>query len=406
VQCAQLIGDGAAVDLLDLRDGLWEGWVSISQFHLSSYVRFHYVTAFRPQIQVLLPVDGYVYGPSVKPVIVTHISDVSEPSEPLLGIYLHIEINNQVFGLVRNPGRDKYIPLKDASGNLIEDGTYTVELQVLDLLERPCGDPVSITLVIRRAHQHEPNLADGAALPALPGGFSWLDGVVRNASMEEDVLRNTSMEQDVAAPPEGGQCRRCSAHGRCMGRGCECEADWVGARCEHHVLFHTHRIVEMLISFCAPRCEHHVLFHTHFLPLPWRAAGDVERAGVAAALSGELELLQNPPDCAKPSRFLTDSKQHPLALGHGLRSAAHAHCPARPTQHRKRQAVTPPWQVGGADAGGGAGQGHGVPPGQHVAALPLRQVRQGLDAHSAVPSLAVTLAVRATLYTRCTARLW
>jgi hypothetical protein len=304
VQCAQLVGDGAAVDLLDLKDGLWEGWVSISQFHLSSYVRFHYVTAFRPQIQVLLPVDGYVYGPSVKPVIVTHISDISEPSEPLLGIYLHIEINNQVFGVVRNPGRDKYIPLKDASGNLIEDGTYTVELQVLDLLERPCGDSVSIQVVIRRAQQQPHGAAaaaDGSLL--LSGAGSWLDGVLRNATLEDSVV--------VAS--EDGQCRRCSSHGRC-GRGaagegceqhgtcggCECEPDWIGARCEHHVLF-----------------------HTHFLPLPSHTPGDVERAGAVAKLSRELDALQNPPDCADPAgRFLTDTKPHPLALGHGLRSSA------------------------------------------------------------------------------------
>ena len=130
VPCALLIGDGAAVDLLDMKDGLWEGYVSIAEFHLSSFVRFHYVTAFRPQIQVLLPLAGYVYGPDVNPVIVTHISDVSEPSEPLLGIYAHVEVDGRFFALIRNPGRDKYIPLRDAAGNTIADGDYHVELQV------------------------------------------------------------------------------------------------------------------------------------------------------------------------------------------------------------------------------------------------------------------------------------
>ena len=269
------------MDLLDLKDGLWEGYVSIPEFHLSHFVRFNYITAFRPQIQVLLPVDGYVYGPNVNPVIVTHISDISEPEEPLLGIYLHIEIDNHVFGTIRNPGRDKYIPLKDASGNFIADGDYTAELQVLDLLERPCGDPVSIRLVIRRTQPE--------ARPAVPAhnASAWMSAFLAGAS------------HNRSAPADPGQCHRCGAHGRCSPRGCECDPDWIGAGCDHDVLH-----------------------HTHYLPLPEDRArlGDDDRSGRLWGLAAALDALQNPPDCAAAGlRFLTDARPHPLALGHGLR---------------------------------------------------------------------------------------
>jgi hypothetical protein len=148
-------------------------------------------------------------------------------------------------------------------------------------------------VVIRRTQQEA-----GEALPS--AAASWLEGALRNASL---------LEESLALPAGGGQCQRCSAHGRCAGRACECEADWIG-----------------------PRCEHHLLFHTHFLPPAAHAPGDVERAGLAAELSRAVDALQNPADCREPGRrFLTDTKPHPLALGHGLRSFPHTLHPKRPT---------------------------------------------------------------------------
>ncbi len=67
---------------------------------LSSSIRFYYVTAFDPVIHVLLPLDGYVYGRHDRPVIVTHIVDVTDIGTALMGLYVRVEINGTVVGQV------------------------------------------------------------------------------------------------------------------------------------------------------------------------------------------------------------------------------------------------------------------------------------------------------------------
>lgn len=47
--CKQLQNEGAILDMLDLRDGRWEGYVAIHALSLSIPVRFSYVTESRPQ---------------------------------------------------------------------------------------------------------------------------------------------------------------------------------------------------------------------------------------------------------------------------------------------------------------------------------------------------------------------
>ena len=125
--CNQLQNEGAILDMLDLRDGRWEGYVAIHALSLSIPVRFSYVTKSRPQanphhppkttspsppphssphtrqlmsrarpqIAVLLPPPNYVYGADVDPVIVVHVSDVSDAKEQLLGIGVRITVNGR-----------------------------------------------------------------------------------------------------------------------------------------------------------------------------------------------------------------------------------------------------------------------------------------------------------------------
>ena len=47
--CNQLRNEGAILDMLDLRDGRWEGFVAIHALGLSVPVRFSYITESRPQ---------------------------------------------------------------------------------------------------------------------------------------------------------------------------------------------------------------------------------------------------------------------------------------------------------------------------------------------------------------------
>ncbi|KAJ1481200.1 hypothetical protein T484DRAFT_2022393, partial [Baffinella frigidus] len=148
--CKQLQNEGAILDMLDLRDGRWEGYVAIHALSLSIPVRFSYVTESRPQITVLLPPPNYVYGADVDPVIVVHVSDISDPQEQLLGIGVRITVNGRDGGVQKNVGRDKYIKLRDVNDEWFPDGMWDITLQTVDLLERPRGDAAEVRVVIDR----------------------------------------------------------------------------------------------------------------------------------------------------------------------------------------------------------------------------------------------------------------
>ncbi|KAJ1481199.1 hypothetical protein T484DRAFT_1808353 [Baffinella frigidus] len=106
---------------------------------------------------------------------------------------------------------------------------------------------------------------------------------------------------------QGQVCGACGAHGRCVNAkegACECEADWVGARCEHHLLS-----------------------HTHFLPPPRQGGVGKWGAGRGCWDARQWEegvhtvtSRQNPTSCdSEDVTAVVDNARHPLALGHGLR---------------------------------------------------------------------------------------
>ena len=271
--CDQLKTDGGVVDLIDLRDGVWEGTVAVNTLDLYYDVRFIYITPFNPRIEVLLPLPGYVFGRNTNPVIVVHVCDVTNPVEPLLGVKVRVTVNGQVVGETKNPGRDKYIHLRSEDGQYFPDGTFDVELQTLDLLDRPRGDPARLVVDIDR-------------------------------SVETGTQALADEELWCPVDDSSESCPNCSAHGRCDGGSvCECEPDWIGDLCEHNMLFHTHFLPSVAAVSAAVQCQR---------SRSWDAR--------MVALAQEVDRLQHPPDCAGSSlRFLTDSKRHPLALGHGLR---------------------------------------------------------------------------------------
>lgn len=271
--CETLKSDGGVVDLVDLRDGIWEGTVAVNTLDLYYDVRFTYITPFNPRIEVLLPLPGYIFGRNANPVIVVHVCDVTNPVEPLLGVKVRVKVNGQIVGETKNPGRDKYIQLRSEDGQYFPDGTYDVELQTLDLLGRPRGDPAHLIVAIDR-------------------------------SVETGVPGRADEEVWCPVDDSSESCPNCSAHGRCDGGSvCECEPDWVGDLCEHNMLFHTHFLPSLASVSASIRCQR-------------RRSWDANMV----ALAQVVDRLQHPPDCAESSlRFLTDSKRHPLALGHGLR---------------------------------------------------------------------------------------
>lgn len=213
ISCAQLYGDGAYLDLLDLADGHWDGTVSVNSLGLMQPVRFSFVTAFNPRIEVLLPIPGYVYGPKVDPVIVVHVCDVTVPVEPLLGIEVEMTVNGEKFGKTKNPGRDKYIKLLTPSGEWFADGKYNITLQTIDIVGRPKGEPAYAEVVIDRtipadAPFEAPISHGGKRIPA--------EGAHAGGWCPERQVEHS--------------CPNCGAHGRCAGMVCECDPDWIGAR--------------------------------------------------------------------------------------------------------------------------------------------------------------------------------
>ena len=272
--CSLLKTDGAFVELVDLRDGLWEGTVAINTLDLYHDVRFTYVTRFNPRIEVLLPVPGYVFGRNTNPVIVVHVCDVTVPEEPLIGVKMRVTVNGDTVGYTQNPGRDKYIHLRMQDGTYFDDGMYQVELQTVDLLDRPRGDPVQLVVAIDR-------------------------------TVETGVQGTAGVDVWCPVDDKAEICPKCSAHGRCDGgSACECEADWIGELCEHHILFHTHYLPPASpLPTASVQCQRQRQWDSQMV-----------------ALAREVDRLQNPPDCAADGvQFLTDNKRHPLALGHGLR---------------------------------------------------------------------------------------
>lgn len=273
MSCNMLKTDGGIVDLVDLRDGIWEGTVAVNTLDLYYDVRFSYVTPFNPHIDVLLPLPGYVFGRDTNPVIVVHVCDVTNPVEPLLGVKVKVSVNGHVVGETKNPGRDKYIHLRSEDGQYFPEGTYNVELQTVDLLDRPRGEPAHCVVDIDRSIE---------------------TGVKPRADEELWCPMDDSTES----------CPKCSAHGRCDGGSvCECEPDWIGDLCEHNMLFHTHYLPSVVPVSVSIKCQRQRLWDTH-----------------RVALAARVDRLQNPANCSANSvKFLTDHKRHPLALGHGLR---------------------------------------------------------------------------------------
>lgn len=100
---------------------------------------------------MLLPPPDYVYGADVDPVIVVHVSDVSDPSEQLLGIGVRITVNGTDGGVQKNVGRDNYIKLRNANGAWFPDGVWSVTLQTEDMLGRARGEPATVTVSIDRS---------------------------------------------------------------------------------------------------------------------------------------------------------------------------------------------------------------------------------------------------------------
>jgi hypothetical protein len=274
MSCHQLKTEGSVVELVDLRDGDWVGTVAVNTLDKYFDIRFSYITPFNPRIEVLLPLPGYVFGRNTNPVIVVHVCDVTTPSEPLLGVKVRLSMNGELIGETKNPGRDKYIHLRTMdSGQYFPDGIYNVELQTVDLLNRPRGEPAHLVVTIDR-------------------------------SVETGVKAGPDPELWCPVDESADVCPKCSAHGRCTGGSvCECDPDWIGELCEHSVLYHTHYLPPPSAAPASTRCQRQRTWDTQL-----------------AALTAELDRLQNPPDCASNSvRFLTDAKRHPLALGHGLR---------------------------------------------------------------------------------------
>ena len=271
--CATLKIDGGVVDLVDLRDGIWEGTVAVNTLDLYHDVRFKYVTPFNPRIEVLLPLPGYVFGRNTNPVIVVHICDVTNPIEPLLGIKVQVSVNGNVVGETKNPGRDKYIHLRNEIGQYFPDGEYYVVLQTIDLLGRERGEAAYLVVNI-------------------------------DSTVETGVQPRAAEELWCPVDDSAESCPKCSAHGRCDGGSvCECEPDWIGELCEHNILFHTHYLPPAHSVPASINCQRQQAWDTHSL-----------------ALAAEVDRLQNPADCSSESvQFLTDNKRHPLALGHGLR---------------------------------------------------------------------------------------
>ncbi|EKX54315.1 hypothetical protein GUITHDRAFT_99792 [Guillardia theta CCMP2712] len=274
MSCTFLQEDFGLIDLIDIKDGHWEGGVTFNTlWGMHQPVRFDFVSPFNPQIDVLLPTPGYVYGAGVDPVIVLHIHDITDPHEPLLGILVRITVNGVEGAITRNPGRDKYIHLREsAEGEYFPDGRYDIQLQVLDLLYRPRGEPVSLDVVIDRSKPP--------------------------ASKSDRVLH------DCPAPADISRCPNCSSHGTCRGDiVCECDADWIGDTCQHHMLTHTHFLPDLDKEDTATRCHRRS-----------RWVNSTRR--IAAA----IQQQQNPPSCSDEHvQYLTDMNRHPLAVGHGLR---------------------------------------------------------------------------------------
>jgi len=271
--CHMLKTDGGVVSLVDLRDGFWEGTVAVKTLDLYHDIRFSFATLFNPRIEVLLPLPGYVFGRNTNPVIVVHVCDVTNPAEPLLGVKVRVTVNGQVVGETKNPGRDKYIQLRSEDGQYFPDGNYQVELQTLDLLGRPRGEPAHLVVDIDR---------------------------------RVDTGVQPRADEDLWCPVDDSveSCPQCSAHGRCDGGSvCECEPDWIGNLCEHNILFHTHYLPSAGPVSASMKCQRQRSWDAHVV-----------------ALAAEVDRLQNPVDCSSDVvSFLTDKKRHPLALGHGLR---------------------------------------------------------------------------------------
>jgi hypothetical protein len=273
MSCEMLQRDGGVVDLVDLRDGFWQGTVAVNTLDLYHDIRFSYVTPFNPRIEVLLPLPGYVFGINTNPVIVVHVCDVTAPHEPLLGVKVLVYVNGEVVGETKNPGRDKYIHLRTADGQYFPDGTYEVQLQTVDLLDRPRGEPAHLVVDIDRSVE---------------------TGV--RASADETL--NCPLDDSIEL------CPKCSSHGRCNGGSvCECDPDWIGHLCEHNMLFHTHYLPPAVPVSTSMQCQRQRLWDSNLL-----------------ALAAEVDRLHNPIDCySNAVKFLKDERRHPLALGHGLR---------------------------------------------------------------------------------------
>eukprot|EP00960_Hanusia_phi_P001469 42030-Hanusia_phi.AAC.3 len=274
MSCTFLQEEYGSIDLIDIKDGHWEGGVTFNTLGgMYQPVRFDFVSPFNPQIDVLLPTQGYVYGSGVDPVIVVHIHDITDPHEPLLGILVRIIVNGEEGAITRNPGRDKYIHLREGvDGQYFPDGRYAIKLQVLDLLYRPRGDPVSFDVVIDRSTPHS--------------------------------NRSDRFAHDCPAPQVSSSCPNCSSHGTCLhGIVCECDPDWIGDICQHHILTHTHYLPEASWQQSPTRCH-----------------GRMKWLNATMQITAAIQSLQNPASCHDEHlQYLTDTNRHPLAVGHGLR---------------------------------------------------------------------------------------
>jgi len=69
---------------------MWEGDIAVPSLNLSTSVNFFYVTDIEPQIEVLVPSPGYVYGPGMERAIVLSVTEKHSPTEPLLGYYIQV----------------------------------------------------------------------------------------------------------------------------------------------------------------------------------------------------------------------------------------------------------------------------------------------------------------------------
>jgi len=88
---------------------------------------------------------------------------------------------------------------------------------------------------------------------------------IENRCGSEQVLTEDGVKDHVMgrAVCDEGDFGGCSARGACVGGGCLCPADFIGARCEHSVLENPEYLPEFHPEAKGWRCAQSILLHRH-----------------------------------------------------------------------------------------------------------------------------------------------